>query len=83
MAKVTLKLDYKGIGQLMRGEEMRRLVADYGEKSAKIAGDGYDSRTHNTGQRQAVNVFPATGKAANDNYTNNTLLKTLGQLDGN
>lgn len=77
---VTIKLSYKGIGQMLRGDEMKALVADYGERGAGIAGDGYSYDTHNTGQRQAATVFPADGRSANDNYRNNTLLKVINLL---
>lgn len=80
MGKVKIKLSYSGIGQMLRGEEMKSLVSDYGEKAAGIAGSGYGHETHSTGQRQAANVFPSDRKSANNNYRNNTLLKTLGML---
>lgn len=80
MADLEIKLDYAGIGQMLRGDEMKTLVSEYGQKAVQIAGTGYGSSTHNTGQRQACNIFPADARSANDNYRNNTLLKVLGQL---
>ena len=79
-ADVTIKLSYKGIGEMLKGPEMKSLVNDYGTRAASIAGSGYGHDTHNTGQRQAATVFPADRASANDNYQNNTLLKVLGQL---
>ncbi len=80
MGNMKIKLSYSGIGQLLRGEEMQGMVAEYGARAAGIAGDGYDYETHNTGQRQAANVFPASAKARSDNSRNNTLLKVLNLL---
>lgn len=80
MANMTIKLNYKGIGQMLKGEEMKALVAEYGERGAGIAGNGYSYDTHNTGQRQAATVFPADSVSANDNYRNNTLLKVINLL---
>ncbi len=77
MSKATIKLDYHGIGEMLRGEEMERFVAEAGADRAKRAGSGYNFRTHNTGQRQAVNVYAETAEARADNLENNTLLKVL------
>ncbi len=72
-----IKLSYTGIGAMLKGDEMRQLVSDYGAQTALRAGDGYSYRVHNTGQRQAANVFPVTKEASNDNLANNTLLKAV------
>ena len=74
---VKVKLSYSGIGALMRGPEMANLMEQYGREAAARAGDGYGYRVHNTGQRQACNVFPETRKASGDNLKNNTLLKSV------
>ena len=72
-----IKLSYEGIGQLLRGEEMKNLMERFGSETAHRAGEGYNYRVHNTGQRQAVNIFPDSREAAKDNLKNNTLLKSL------
>ena len=74
---IRISLSYEGIGQLLRGEEMKALMERFGAETAGRAGEGYDYRVHNTGQRQAVNIFPNTREAAKDNLKNNTLLKSL------
>lgn len=74
---VKVKLSYEGIGRLLRGEEMKNLMEQMGSQAASRAGEGYNYRVHDTGQRQAVNVFPETTKAREDNLKNNTLLKSL------
>ena len=80
MDNMKLVLSYKGIGQMLRGDEMKELVTDYGKRAADAAGTGYGYDTHNTGQRQAATVFPTGAAARNDNYQNNTLLKVLNLL---
>lgn len=77
MSKMKIKLDYQGIGQLLRGEEMKALVEERGSAAATRAGEGYNHRVHNTGQRQACNVFPEAFEASRDNLKNNTLLKSV------
>ena len=74
---VKVKLSYSGIGALMRGPEMAALMEQYGSAAAARAGDGYGYRVHNTGQRQACNVFPETKQASRNNLKNNTLLKSV------
>ena len=80
MDNVKIKLSYSGIGQLLRGPEMKQLVEEYGARAAEIAGEGYSYESHNTGQRQAANVFPKTAAAKRDNYKYNTLLITMNLL---
>lgn len=77
MSKMTVKLSYKGIGELLRGPEMKQLVEQTGSGIAARAGEEYGYRVHNTGQRQACNVFPESGNASKDNLKNNTLLKSM------
>lgn len=66
---------YDGVGALLRGNEMKDLVTNYAGEVLQRAGAGYSMRVHNTGQRQAANVFPETPEASKDNLQNNTLLK--------
>ena len=77
MSNVKIKLSYSGIGAMLRGPEMASLVEEYGSKAATRAGEGYGYRVHNTGQRQACNVFPDSPRASSDNLKNNTLLKSV------
>ena len=77
MNKATIKLDYQGIGAMLKGPEMEQLVSEAGAERARMAGNGYSFRTHNTGQRQVVNIYAETDEARRDNLNNNTLLKVL------
>ena len=77
MGKVKIKLSYEGIGQMLRGGEMKALVEEYASATVSRAGAHYGYRVHNTGQRQAANVFPTDYRGSRDNLTNNTLLKCV------
>ena len=77
MSKTTIKLNYQQIGAMLRGPEMERFLSETGEERARSAGSGYNYRTHDTGQRQVVNVYAETEEARRDNLKNNTLLKVL------
>lgn len=72
-----IKLLYDGIGAMLRGPEMKQLVSDYAAGVIQRAGTGYSYSTHNTGQRQAANVYAVTEAAQADNLNNNTLLKVV------
>lgn len=72
-----IELSYTGIGQMLRGEEMRAFIAQKGQEAANRAGFGYRSDVHNSGQRQIANVYPGTKKAQKDNLKNNTLLRSM------
>lgn len=78
MNKCKFKLNRAGVGELLKSAEMQELMSEYGSEIASRAGSGYSSSVHNTGQRQAANVFPADESSARDNYKNNTLLKVAG-----
>lgn len=75
IATRPIKLKYKGIGAMLRGEEMKQYIEEYASGVVQRAGEGYSMRVRNTGQRQAANVFPTTYRASRDNLKNNTLLK--------
>ena len=75
--KIKLKIDYKGVGGLLKGPETRGMMEEYGQRISGNAGEEYAYRTTNTGQRILVNIFPNSPNAAKDNLKNNTLLKAL------
>ena len=75
MNKVAIKILYPGVGAMLRGEEMKQYITEYASGVVQRAGTGFSMRVHNTGQRQAANVFPETAEASRDNLRNNTLLK--------
>lgn len=77
MGKAKVKVDYKEVGKLLRGQESKSMMEHFGKQAAAKAGSGYGYRVHDSGQRQIANVFPNTSEAARDNLENNTLLKAV------
>ena len=77
MAKVTIKLNRDGVGELLHSNEVRRLCEDYANKAVGRLGDGYCADTRNAQTRVYATVFAQTSKAKKDNLKNNTILKAL------
>lgn len=77
MSKVKVELNHAGVGQILRGTEMRRHLESVAASIASRAGSGYAYRSHDTGQRTIVNVYPDTAEAARENAASNTLLKAM------
>lgn len=78
MSNVKIEVNYKGVGALLRGSEVREMVDSIGAGIAARAGDGYGKRTHYTKQRSICNVFADSKEAKQDNLEHNTLLKAMG-----
>lgn len=77
-AKPKVVLDRAGVHALLNCDEVAAKCSQIAREVAAKAGDGYEvAPPHKTGQRVAVNVYPATKEAAKDNYENNTLLRAL------
>lgn len=73
-----LKLNRAGVRQLLNSPEISAEVERLAAQTAQRAGAGYEAAApHKTGQRVAVNVFPASREAALDNLDNDTLLKVV------
>lgn len=72
--KFKFKLDYAGVGQLLKSEEMQSVLKHYADQVGARAGDGYDVYVGRT----RANVSVATAEAEQDNFDNNVLLKALG-----
>lgn len=81
MSNVDVKIDYKGVGALLRGSGVRDMVDSIGAQIAGRAGDGYSHRTHYSGQRMICNVYADSKEAKRDNLENNTLLKAMGTAE--
>ena len=80
MAKAIFKLDLHGLNELMKSSEMQAHLHQAGQAVASAAGGDYDSKTYVINYVAVENIFPASAKAAHENFTNNTLLKALGSV---
>lgn len=77
-SKTTFELNYEGVRELLRSDEMKELLTDLAEGIQKRAGDGYEVSPYTGKTRVNVSVGTATFEAMQDNLDNNTLLKALG-----
>ena len=77
-----LKLVRSGVKALLNSDE----VADYctavaNEVAARCGPDWAVAAPHKTGQRKAVNVYPATKAAAAENAENDTARRALQSME--
>lgn len=77
MSKNTFKLNYSGVGQLLKSTEMQKVLTDHATKIKNRVGDGYEQDVY-VGKTRANAMVKATSfKAKRDNKKNNTLLKAV------
>ena len=77
MSKKGFVLNTKGVGELLKSEEMYRVLERYGSNVVTSAGEGYGQKRVMSSDRVKVFVRPETADAERDNNENNTLLKCL------
>ena len=79
MSKVRFELNRKGVRALLKGPEIQSVLGQAGGQVARRAGSGYSYSVHNRGafNRAIAHVYPDTQEAREDNYNNNTLLRSL------
>lgn len=80
MAKANFELNLQALNELMKSAEMQAHLGRAGAAVASAAGGEYDHKTYVINWVAVENIFPASEKAAHDNYQNNTLLKALGSV---
>lgn len=78
MAKVDFKLNLAGLNELMKSGAMQAHLRSAGAAVANAAGGEYEHRTYVIRWVAVENIFPASAKAASQNYKENTLMKALG-----
>ena len=77
MANLKFELNPVGVGQLLKSNEMVKVLQSYGNDVAHKAGYGYKASTSVGKKRANAFVRPKTPQAYYDNLANNTLLKAL------
>lgn len=77
MSDVRIKLNSKGIQELLKSQEIQDAVRETCERIKNNAGSGYAANVQIGKKRAVGRVYTATKKAKSDNYKNNTLLKSL------
>lgn len=76
---LKVKLNYAAVGQLLRSSEVASYLMSVAGGVAAAAGDEY--MVVPNFDRVSVMVKPATERASQDNYENNTLLKAVGEQE--
>lgn len=74
---VKFELNLQGLNELMKSEEMQKVLDDAAIEIQNRAGSDYAHRTHVASFVAISNVYPDSKEAAKDNYENNTLLKAM------
>jgi phage-related protein len=77
MAKSIFKLNYKGVGELMKSEAMQSVLNEYATNIKNRCGDGYEQDIYVGKNRANAMVKATTFKAKKDNMDNNTILKAV------
>lgn len=77
-SKIRIELNTKGIGELLKSQEMAALVEDRAQAVAGRADGNYNVGTVHAQTRVIATVEAADSKTRRQNLKNNTLLKALG-----
>lgn len=79
MDKMRIKLNRKGVRELLQSKEIMDACVEVAKDAAKRAGAGYEADEGYVGKtRASAMVYPSSAAARQDNYHNNTLLKVFG-----
>lgn len=71
------KLNYSGVGQLMKSEQMQAILSEKANAIQQRCGEGYETDVY-VGKTRANAMVKATSfKAKRENMKNNTLLKAV------
>ena len=77
MAKSKFKLNYAGVGQLMKSAEMQNVLEEKATAIKNRCGDGYGQDVYVGKSRDNAMVFADSSAAKRDNMKNNTILKAV------
>ncbi len=77
MSKLKIELNYAGVGQLLRSEEIKAFLKEQAVSRAESLGEGYATDTYQAGTRVIASIFTESAEAAKDNMENNSLLKAV------
>lgn len=77
MANVKVKLNTKGVKELLRSSEMMAACREQADKALNKLGDGYEVTTHTGTTRVNASIGTASYDAMRDNMENNSILKAL------
>lgn len=70
-------LNEAGVRELMKGEDMQRVLESYGKEVLARTGEGYKKNAMVGRNRANVMVYADSVRAKRDNLKNNTLTKAI------
>lgn len=77
MGNLKFKLNYQGVGQLMKSAEMQRVLEEKAKAIKNRCGEGYEQDVFVGRTRANAMVSAKTYQAKKDNSKNNTILKAV------
>lgn len=77
MSKMQFKLNRKGVAELLKSEEMQKVLKDFATDIRNRCGDGYEQDVRVGKNRANAMVSASTYQAKADNLRNNTILKAV------
>lgn len=77
MSANQIKLNSKGIRELLTSEEVGAFVRQEADRISGRCGAGYEADSFRGNFVRMSSVYTATQDAVNDNYDNNTLLRAV------
>ena len=77
MSKLKIKLNSKGVKELLKSEDITQTCIEQAEAVRQRAGDGYAMERRTYPERTGCIVYTDSVKAMTENLKNNTLLKAL------
>lgn len=77
MSKLKFKLNFAGVGQLLKSAEMQAVLTEKASVIRNRAGDGFAQDVHVGKTRANAMVYADTYQAKRQNKKHNTLLKAV------
>lgn len=77
MGKVEVKLNLKGINEVMKSPEIQAACEEAGRAVAQAAGSDYGTSSGTINYIAYCNVYPDSKDAAKENFKENTILKAV------
>ena len=77
MGKVKVKLNLKGINEVMKSSQISAACEAAGQAVASAAGPDYGTHTGVMSYIAYCNVYPDSKEAAKENFEDNTILKAV------
>lgn len=79
MSRIEFRLDKKGVGELLKSDEMMQMCVEEAVKIRGKVGEGYEVTAYRGKNRVNASVHAQSDRAKKECYENNTLLKAVGK----